>query len=464
MKRIMVLALLMMIFFLSTNIFAQIPRMINYQGILLESDEQPVAEGDYKLTFNLYDDVGTMLWTEEHPKVLVVDGIFHVLLGTINHIGLPFDKPYFLGIQVGNEPELTPRMMMTSACYSFKAEDANTVAGIEVSSIPQPNKLLPLDSNGKLPSSVLPAGGPSGNYIKKNEADSSNGIDSNPMLVVTNRGAGDVIKSEGINGRAMVGRSENNDGLVGWTNASDKSGVFGSSSIGIGVTGRSDAISGQGVVGRSIGAEGKGIYGDAIGMDGIGVFGRSTHGRGLEGRTSSTNEWVSSIYGKNVGAGDGVYGWSQSRHGTVGVTSSQNTEHAGVYGTNNGAGPAMKADGDLVVTGEYRGNIGPNNGAPFPKPAYDSGWVGIAQGEVKTLTHNIGGNVDNYVVDFQLHSNQYGFGINNRSYGGDDLDTGQTVIYDGAWFMRLTNQSIDVNRNHFDRRAEKVRVRIWVYK
>ncbi len=184
---------------------------------------------------------------------------------------------------------------------------------------------------------------------------------------------------------------------------------------------------------------------------------------GVDGHSASASEWTPAIYGKNVGAGDGVYGWSQSRHGTFGVTYSKDTTHAGVYGTNNGAGPAVKADGDLVVTGEYRGNIGPNNGAPFPRPAYDSGWVSIARSEEKLLTHNIGGNVDNYVVDLQLHSNQYGFGINCASYGGDFYDTGSSVSYEGAWYKELTNESITVFRMALDRRAERIRVRIWVY-
>ncbi len=37
----------------------------------------------------------------------------------------------------------------------------------------------------------------------------------------------------------------------------------------------------------------------------------------------------------------------------------------------------MNSNGDLYVTGHYRGGIGPNGGAPFPRPAYDSGWVNI---------------------------------------------------------------------------------------
>ena len=466
MKRINSLALSLFVFFLSTNIFAQIPRIINYQGMLLGSNEQPVAEGDYKLTFNLYDEADNLLWSEEHTNVYVAGGMFHVLLGTVSHLGIPFDKPYLLGIQVGNDPELQPRMMLTSASYSFRADDANTVAGMEASKTPQPNTLLALDNDGKFPAEVLPTGGPSGNYLKKNEPDSSSATHNSPVLLISNKGSGDGIKGEGTNGRAIVGSSENNDGLVGWTNASDKSGVYGSSPVGNGVAGRSDAVSGRGVSGRATAGSGQGVYGDATGADGVGVYGRSTNGIGVEGRTASTNEWEPAIYGKSVGAGDGVYGWSQSRHGTFGVTSSQNTAHAGVYGTNNGAGPAIKADGDLVVTGEYKGNIGPNNGAPFPRPAYDSGWTPIARNEKKTLNHNVGGNVDNYVVDMSFKSSYPAVGINNAHYGGQTTyyDGSDTHKVQGADYMKLNNKSIDIYRNINDDSAFSIRIRIWVYK
>lgn len=468
MKRFSFLVILVFIFSISQ---AQIPRIINYQGMLLGQDETPVAEGDYKLTFRLYAEADSLAWTEVHTNVYVAGGMFHVLLGTVNHLGISFDKPYFLGIQVGTDPELQPRMTMTSACYSFRADNANAVAGIEASKTPQPNTLLALDNDGKFPSEVLPASGVTGNYLKKNEPDTSSGTHNLPILLISNTGDGDGLRGEGTNGRAIVGSSQNNDGVVGWTGASDKSGVYGSSPVGNGVAGRSDAVSGRGVVGRAMGGSGQGVYGDATGANGVGVYGRSTHGRGVEGRTSSTNEWEPGVYGKSVGAGDGVYGWSQSRHGLFGITYSQNTEHAGVYGTNSGAGPAIKADGDLIVTGdlevtgEFKGNIGPNNGAPFPRPAYDSGWIAIAQNEnIRALNHNVGGNVDNYVVDMQFKNTAYPYywGINQYGYGSYDssFDDSQN----GGFWYNLNNSSISVRRRPDDTAMDYVRIRIWVYK
>ena len=55
---------------MSSATLAIIPRLINYQGKLLDSNQQPVAEGIYKLTFGIYDVNGAVKWTEVHEKVV----------------------------------------------------------------------------------------------------------------------------------------------------------------------------------------------------------------------------------------------------------------------------------------------------------------------------------------------------------------------------------------------------------
>jgi hypothetical protein len=189
-----------------------------------------------------------------------------------------------------------------------------------------------------------------------------------------------------------------------------------------------------------------------------GVYSRSMTGKAVDALTTawSSNEWIPAIYGRNEGAGDGVYGWSQSRNGTVGVTSSANPDHAGVYGTNNGVGPAIHADGDLVVSGAVRGDIGPNNGAPISRPAYDSGWTEVDDGVGYSFGHFIGGNVDNYVVDVQCKDTRGGavdLGIQGNDHHGGT----------GAHWWRLTTESIGVSVQAGEDSCGQVRVRIWVY-
>jgi len=108
---------------------AQIPRTLSYQGIVTDASGSVKPDGTYSFTFKLYDvsSVGMALWTES-KTISVKDGLFSTALGdqVIFPTSLIFDKSYWLGIQVGSEAELTPRVPLTSVGYSFSALRADT--------------------------------------------------------------------------------------------------------------------------------------------------------------------------------------------------------------------------------------------------------------------------------------------------------------------------------------------------
>lgn len=151
---------------LCVNSFAAIPHLINYQGRLTDSSGKPVEDKAHSVTFKIYDaesGPGTMTPWEETQSVTTHKGIFNVLLGSVTSLDLAFDKPYYLEIKVGNET-LNPRQTITSSGYAMRAEiaekadqarNSDKVANIEVSITPQANKILPLDSNAKLPASAI---------------------------------------------------------------------------------------------------------------------------------------------------------------------------------------------------------------------------------------------------------------------------------------------------------------------
>ena len=92
-------------------------------------------------------------------------------------------------------------------------------------------------------------------------------------------------------------------------------------------------------------------------------------------------------------------------------------------------------------------------------PVWDSEWVDIAPGTFQTLTHNLGGNVDDYVIGLGFKDTTVGgIGINTRCYGGLDAAGQQR----GAAWRSLTNTTIDVLRYSSDGWADQVRVRIFV--
>lgn len=98
--------------------------VLNYQGVLTDAGGTAVPDRDYQLTFRIYDVYagGTDLWEETHANVPVTKGIFNVILGSKVALDLPFDDPYYLGISVEGEMELTPRIPLTAAAYAFTAK------------------------------------------------------------------------------------------------------------------------------------------------------------------------------------------------------------------------------------------------------------------------------------------------------------------------------------------------------
>jgi len=101
---------------------AQIPQTVSYQGRLLDASGVPVTDGNYDLTFKLYQVAGgpdAPVWTEAQPATPVSSGLFHVLLGGVNPLNLAFDRPYWLGVTIGAGSELTPRIPLAASPYSL---------------------------------------------------------------------------------------------------------------------------------------------------------------------------------------------------------------------------------------------------------------------------------------------------------------------------------------------------------
>ncbi|NOZ49520.1 MAG: hypothetical protein GXP37_05640 [Chloroflexi bacterium] len=99
-------------------------------------------------------------------------------------------------------------------------------------------------------------------------------------------------------------------------------------------------------------------------------------------------------------------------------------------------------------------------------PNYDSGWVALgAGGPVRTLTHNLGGDSDHYLVDTQYLGSS-GNGVNLRYYGGADFGTHPAPGHAAddrvaAYWRSLTNTSITLFRRAEDNYAARIRIRIW---
>ncbi|MBL0174486.1 MAG: hypothetical protein IPP94_04320 [Ignavibacteria bacterium] len=131
MKRLLLLGLL---FLAGTGIvLAQgIPQSMSYQGYVTDLTGTPVADGNYNFTFTLWtsDVAGASVWTENHTNVQVSKGLFTVQLGRGNPampLTIAFDQQLYLGIRIGADPELTPRVRLATSAYTFRAKMAENV-------------------------------------------------------------------------------------------------------------------------------------------------------------------------------------------------------------------------------------------------------------------------------------------------------------------------------------------------
>ena len=136
--RITGLAFLFLMAIGSLPVHADIPNKINYQGYLTDSGGTPI-NGAVSMTLSIYDAAsgGTPLWSSDPMSVTVNNGIFNVNFGDAELDSLTFDKEYYLGVRLGEDPEMTPRKPLTSVGYAFRARraefDQDTLAGLSCS-------------------------------------------------------------------------------------------------------------------------------------------------------------------------------------------------------------------------------------------------------------------------------------------------------------------------------------------
>jgi hypothetical protein len=223
--------------------------VISYQGYLTDSGGIPV-NGDVEITFSIYDTPtgGTALWAETHPSVSVSDGLFNVLLGSVNPITPPLlTGETYLGIRVEGDEEMSPRQQIAAVAYALRSAGAYNAENLD--------------------------GMDSTEFVKKS-GDSMNG-----RLAVEN---GDPLTW------VIYGRNSSQHfsfGGLGHTNF----GVYGGSTIG-GVFGYGEEYGVRGEYHRpsQVEAESYGVLGR---MDGVGVYGNGL--AGVSGEGSDTG-----VYGK----------------------------------------------------------------------------------------------------------------------------------------------------------------------
>ena len=125
-KRICILTAAVAAILLAMIASADVPQTINYQGRLTDSSGSPL-DTIVDMTFTLTSGM-SLPWTETHSDVVVTDGLFTVLLGSITpfHASLFESTGLSLGIEVGDGPMSDPLIPLASVPYALNAEHSDT--------------------------------------------------------------------------------------------------------------------------------------------------------------------------------------------------------------------------------------------------------------------------------------------------------------------------------------------------
>ena len=105
---------------------ADVPPTVTHQGRLFDAVGVPVT-GNFEVLFAIYDaiDAPAPIWSETH-NIDIDEGYFSASLGSI----AVFDATVFdgsvrwIGITVGNDPEMGPRVEVASVPYAFLSNNA----------------------------------------------------------------------------------------------------------------------------------------------------------------------------------------------------------------------------------------------------------------------------------------------------------------------------------------------------
>ena len=109
---------------------------INFQGKLTNPNGTNIANGNYVFVFSLYaaSSGGAAIWTETDTLTLT-EGIFQVNLGpsaagaNTNFANVDFNSDsLYMGIKVGADAEMTPRVQYTATPYAFNSEKLGGIA------------------------------------------------------------------------------------------------------------------------------------------------------------------------------------------------------------------------------------------------------------------------------------------------------------------------------------------------
>lgn len=330
---------------------ATAPSKISYQGRLLDSNGDPVSDNNYSVTFSIYSVAsgGTALWSETQ-SVSTASGLFATNLGLTN----PLSEEYFsgptryLGIQIGSDPEIVPRTLLTSVPFSHRVSTLDGASGgivtgdlllhstLGIGQSGDPGVLDVYDNTGQKFMTIDGSQGRIGIGISTNitaqlELDAGN----QTALEIANTGIGEDYCVHAHNWQGTAAGFYSGGIGSGWP--VNPTAVYGKASLPAGVGGLFSSELGDGLIAETSG-DGRALWAKTSGTGYSGYFsggsGVSIQGDlQVSGNVNSTEQVAAQrVVNSSVGASVAVTG-------TVDNISSGGAYGGAFYGSGTGTGP-----------------------------------------------------------------------------------------------------------------------------
>jgi hypothetical protein len=136
---------------------AAINPQMSFQGKLTNPDGTNVTDGTYSIRFRIYNDptadaantcsANSCKWEETQASVSVSSGNFQVMLGSVTTLPGSVDfntSALYIGVKVGSDAEMTPRIQLAAAPYAFNADE---VDGLDATNLVQLAQGVQTDSS-----------------------------------------------------------------------------------------------------------------------------------------------------------------------------------------------------------------------------------------------------------------------------------------------------------------------------
>ena len=336
---------------LGSHVFAQVPTTLPFQGRLTQQGGG-VVNGTVAMTFRIYASAtgGNPAWQESYTTIGVNKGLFDAALGSVTGFSstLFSGKTLYLSVQVGNDPEMQPRLPITSQAYAQLAREATDVRDRDIHPKSVTIGTTPvIDRTGKWVGSPTGLRGPTG-PIGPTGPRGLTGA-SGPQGGTGPRGPQGATGPRGPTGLRGVTGATGPIGPRGWQGPKGDTGpmpsppvrwiaasgtpltVEASSTTNAAIFATSRAQNGFTIVARHLPSTGggAGVRGESTATGGLGIMGLAPFGDGVHGYTRGT--------------GIGVAGFAQGTKGTGVYAESNGPFNAAIVANGRGGGAAVDA-------------------------------------------------------------------------------------------------------------------------